>query len=362
MADLFREHLHLLCCPACRGDLNIHDESLHCNGCGNVFVTENGIPLLFHPHDPGDKRDVTDIVKAFYEETPFPNYDDVETRDSLRQKAQRGLFARMLDEQLPPGAIVLEAGCGTGQLSNFLGMSWNRRVFGSDICLNSLRLAKWFRDRAGILNARFVQMNLFRPAFREEAFDVVISNGVLMTTGDPVGGFRSITRLVKPGGFILVGLYNTIGRLTTDLRRVIFNITGDRFQFLDAHMRNAKYNDRRKRAWFMDQYKHPHECKHSYDEVLTDWFEPNGIEFLSSIPKIGPAPFSPDEQLFAQHPAGSKMSRFLTQLDMLMGGGVDGGLFIMIGRKKGTISQSSGAETAFREAGHCASSQSVRSR
>jgi SAM-dependent methyltransferase len=334
VTDLFREHLHLISCPACRSDLNIENELLSCVSCGRVFVTENGIPLLFHPHNPGDKRDVTDIVKAFYEETPFPNYDDLDTRESLQAKARRGLFARLLDEQLPPGAIALEAGCGTGQLSNFLGMSWNRRVFGSDICLNSLRLAKEFRDRTGILNARFIQMNLFRPAFRDEVFDVLVSNGVLHHTGDPLGGFRSLVRLVKPGGLVLIGLYNTIGRLTTDFRRFVFNVTGDRLGFLDAHMRNAKYNDRRKQAWFRDQYKHPQESKHSYDEVLTDWFEPNGIEFLSSIPKIGPAPFLPDEQLFARHQTGSKLSRFLTQLDMLMGGGVDGALFIMIGRKK----------------------------
>ncbi len=103
----------------------------------------------------------------------------------------------------------------------------------------------------------------------------------------------------------------------------------------------------RKLAWFRDQYKHPQESKHSYDEVLKDWFEPNGIEFLSSIPKIGPAPFLPDEQLFAQHPAGSKLSRVLTQIDMLMGGGVDGALFIMIGRKKASIAQFSDKAPAF---------------
>ncbi len=142
MTDLFREYLHILACPACKADLQNQDDSLACTQCRKVFANENGIPLLFHPHDPGDKRDVTDIVKAFYEEMPFPNYDDLDTRESLQVKARRGLFARLLDEQLPPGAMVLEAGCGTGQLSNFLGMSWNRRVFGSDICLNSSGLPK----------------------------------------------------------------------------------------------------------------------------------------------------------------------------------------------------------------------------
>jgi 2-polyprenyl-3-methyl-5-hydroxy-6-metoxy-1,4-benzoquinol methylase len=55
-------------------------------------------------------------------------------------------------------------------------------------------------------------MNLFRPALRQNAFDVVVCNGVLHHTADPLGGFRSISRLVKAGGFIIVGVYNRIGR------------------------------------------------------------------------------------------------------------------------------------------------------
>ena len=105
------------------------------------------------------------MVKSFYEETPFPNYDDLDGRESLQTKAKRGVFARLLDEQIPRPALVLEAGCGTGQLSNFLGMNWGRTVIGADLCLNSLRLAKSFRDRCSIANAQFVQMNLFRPPF-----------------------------------------------------------------------------------------------------------------------------------------------------------------------------------------------------
>ena len=123
------------------------------------------------------------------------------------------LFARLLDEQIPQGALVLEVGCGTGQLTNFLGMHNNRCVFGSDMCLHSLRLAQGFRDRCGIRNAGFTQMNLFRPAFKEEAFDLA-------------------------GGFVIVGLYNKVGRLTTDLKRFLFRVSADKLAFLDAHMRN----------------------------------------------------------------------------------------------------------------------------
>jgi SAM-dependent methyltransferase len=327
----FERNQEIFACPACGKELIFKGLGIRCLSCAAVFPVDGGIPLLF-ASDEGQTQRVTEIVKAFYEENPFPNYDNFDSKQSLIEKANRGIFARLLNEQIPRGSRVLEVGCGTGQLTNFLGIRWDRQVFGSDMCLNSLRLAKAFRDRSGIRNAAFVQMNLFRPAFRPGTFDVVISNGVLHHTGDPLRAFHTIAKLVKPGGSILIGLYNKIGRLTTDLRRVLFRWTGDRLRTLDVHLRNPNYNEARKRAWFMDQYKHPRESKHSFDEVI-DWFESNGFEFLSSIPKIGSTPFSEQEKLFEAHDKGTKLARLAVQLEMLLTGGSDGALFIMIGRK-----------------------------
>jgi len=332
---LFERSIDVLACPYCGGGLRYDGERIHCLGCDKSFNVDSGIPQLFAPHDPAQQKgDVTEIVKAFYEENPFPNYDDIDSEATLMEKATRGVFARLLGEQIPQGALVLEVGCGTGQLTNFLGMHYNRRVFGSDMCLHSLRLANGFRERCRIKNAGFTQMNLFRPAFKPGVFDLVVSNGVLHHTADPRGAFESIARLVKPNGVIIIGLYNKIGRLTTDFKRFLFRVSADKLSFLDAHMRNKNYNQDRKRAWFYDQYKHPHESKHTYSEVI-EWFESNGFEYLFSIPKIEAGAFSNDEQLFEKHDKGTRFTRFLTELEMLLQGGVDGALYIMIGRKQG---------------------------
>ncbi|PYM75754.1 MAG: hypothetical protein DME03_10400 [Candidatus Rokuibacteriota bacterium] len=172
------------------------------------------------------------------------------------------------------------------------------------------------------------------PAFRPGSFDIVISNGVLHHTGDPRGGFESILRCLKPGGFIVIGLYNTYGRLTTDFRRLVFRLTGDRLTFLDPRLRRVALNEARRRAWFMDQYKHPHESKHTYDEVLR-WFDESGVEFVKSIPKcVATERFSPTEELFVASSRGTAADRLLVQLFMLLSGGREGGFFTMIGRKK----------------------------
>ncbi len=177
--------------PRRKRSLAASGDELACGGCGVSFPVSNGIPLLFAPNEwSGDRADVTDAVKAFYEETPFPNYDDFDSVATLVQKARKGIFASMLDEQLPPGVRVIECGCGTGQLSNFLSSS-GRTVFGTDICENSLRLGQSFARQHGLSNVSFVQMNLFRTAFKPGSFHFVISNGVLHHTSDPKQGFLS---------------------------------------------------------------------------------------------------------------------------------------------------------------------------
>ncbi len=335
---LFEEFADILVDPASGDAIKVRDAIFQMSTTGRKLSVVDGIPNFFVGPPSGFSpenalQDLTEMMKAFYEETPFPNYDGFDSRESLATKARRGVFASLLDEQLPEGSLVLEAGCGTGQLSNFLGMSWKRKVFAGDICLNSLRLAKGFADRHAIRNVAFMQMNLFRPPFRDEVFDVVCSNGVLHHTGDCEGGFRSILRKLKPGGLILVGLYNSYARLPTLWKRWVFRTFGPTFYSLDPRLRDWSKEPDRIKAWFMDQYRNPHETRHSMDEVL-DWFHKYGVDFVNGIPHLDGSSFREDELLFRPHVPGTAVSRATAQLAMLLSGGKDGGLFIMIGRKR----------------------------
>jgi len=320
-------------CPACGGSLSSDGRSATCSKCAASFKDNDGIWQLYVDHEKTD-GDVTEKVKSFYEEHPFPNYDDHDNLRSLISKSRKGVYGKLLGEQIPYNAKVLEVGCGTGQLSNFLAIGC-RTVIGTDLCLNSLRLAETFRRAQGLSRVRFMQMNLFKPALKPGQFDVVLCNGVLHHTSDPRGGFRSIARLVKPGGHIVIGLYNTYGRLILDTRRVIFNLTGGRFKWLDPYLRTTKMSAGKQDAWFMDQYMHPHESKHTMGEVL-DWFDDDGFEFVNAVPKTRPWDQSTDnEALFKPCPRGTTIDRALAQLKLFFTGSREGGFYIMIGRKKG---------------------------
>jgi SAM-dependent methyltransferase len=293
----------------------------------------DGIPLLFWPNQwEGSARDVTEVVKSFYEATPFPNYDDFDSVGTLIAKARQGRFAKLLDDQVPPGTRILECGCGTGQLTNFLSIA-NRTVFGTDICLNSLRLGHEFGRKNRLNGAHFLQMNLFRPIFKPASFDLVVSSGVLHHTSDPFRAFQSISTLVKPGGYLMVGLYHRWGRLITDFRRLVFRLTRDRFTFLDPNLRQGGFAAAKRRAWFMDQYKHPHESKHTIGEVL-GWLRQIGFRFVTSVPRSKPfQPFGDGDSLFRPEPAGSWLERGMVELGMALRGSREGGFFVVTARR-----------------------------
>ena len=111
------------------------------------FKTFENIPDFF----VNDESTLTTIQSDFYNEVKFPNYDDVDDFGSLIDKASKSIFAKKLDEEIPIGARVLEAGCGTGQLSIFLSR-FNREIFSIDISRGSLIEAKRFIDKCGIKN------------------------------------------------------------------------------------------------------------------------------------------------------------------------------------------------------------------
>jgi len=197
--------------------------------------------------------------------------------------------------------------------------------------LASLRLGHDFAKRNGIKGIRFIQTNLFMPPIRPQSMDIVISNGVLHHTYDTKKAFFSISRLVKPGGYIVIGLYNRIGRLRTDIRRGLVKLFGERVLFLDPHLRKNLSPEKR-RAWIQDQYFHPQERKHSISELM-QWFDEAGFSFVSSIPKII-GDFSNDEPLFNPQNPGTPFDRRAAEIGMLFSSlGGEGGLFICIGRR-----------------------------
>jgi len=289
-------------------------------------ICNNGI-LSFEIKDKRTRK-----VTEFYDEKPFPNYKNNDNKHTILNKGDKNFLANQFKKFIGYKKNVLEVGCGTGQLSNYFAIGTNNNVVGLDPTKNSLNLAKEFADNNKISNIQFVNADIFDDVLNDEFFHFIWTNGVLHHTKDPYGAFKILIKSLKKEGYVLVGLYNKLGRLRTILRRYIFKFFGRKIiEKIDPTLRNLKFDENEKVAWIRDQYIHPLESLHTIDEVL-GWFNKNNIEFVSSIPS---SDYDYDyHNIFKKKKPGTFFSRILNQFLMIFNSfGSDGGLFVLIGKK-----------------------------
>lgn len=322
----------MLCCPRCtralpqatdengarRNSPGLTRASCATDGCGSEWDVSHGIPDLYVPApEAGEDVAATERVRLFYEERPFPDYRDTDDLGALVRRGRANAFTRALDDEIPPRASVVEVGCGTGQMALFLAVA-GRRVLGLDLTWASLGLAEAFRRKAGIGSATLARANVFRLPLATGSVDVVISNGVIHHTANPRAAFAELARVVRPGGYVIVGLYNRFGR-------ALLPLLGP------THARSAATGDARAKAWYNDQHHHPLESRHTADEVL-GWLDEEHMDFVSAQPPLvlgaEPGP------LFTPASRATHIGRVLTQLTWLSRA-ADGGLWVTVARKQG---------------------------
>lgn len=287
-----------------------------------------------------DSERVLRAVNVFYEENPFPGFDlaKYKTKDDLGRQAS--WWAHKLDAEIPFDADVIDVGCGTGQLACFLGLK-GRRVMGVDYSQHSLTSAESLRDKFRLANVRFRRENILELSLANESFDYVFCNGVLHHTSDPYGGFRHLVRIARPGAFVVVGLYNSYGRLMLHVRRRIVRLRmrfdpGAKDRALKKQLVRLENDSEKRRTWWADQYEHPHESTHTVDEVL-GWFAQNGVSYVSSFPKAELFSSSEIEKVFrprrASRLSNSSVAHVLVQLSWIVTQNAGGGYFVMVGQK-----------------------------
>lgn len=310
-------------------DLEPVAEGLRCVQTGQLYPFIEGIASLYQP-SAGEAAEVATKVRSFYEENPFPSYEGLEEFGELVSKGYENPFSAELLKAIGCNKRILECGCGTGQLSHFLQLN-NNQVLGVDLSLSSLGLAVEHKRRNGLARSSFAQMNLFELAVKDAAFDVVIAHGVLHHTHDAREAFSRIVRKVRPGGIVMVGLYNFYARIATWLRSKIIPVLGPKVDFV---ARTRIRDERKARVWINDQYHNPHESWHSLDEVL-GWFADNDVSFLNCSPPILGTAGETAPGLFSACEPGTAYQRVVTQLSWLGSIAREGSLFDVIGRRDG---------------------------
>ena len=292
------------------------------------FKLNNGI-TDFNIEDP-----VTSKVKDFYKDDPFPNYKIDDNKYTTVRSGDNNWLMKELKKFIGFNKLLLEVGSGTCQLSNYLAIGTNNQIYAFDGTFQSLKLGKEFAEKNNIQNVSFVRGDIFDKIFKDEVFDFIWCNGVLHHTKNPYGAFKCLLPYLKKNGYIFVGLYNKIGRFRTKFRKYIYKIFGKKILIkFDPVLRSIPSNSQDKiNSWIKDQYTHPVESTHTFDEILR-WFKLRNIEFISSIPECSPFT-NAKKSFFEKKSKATFVERIIQQFIMIFTSfGAKGGVFIFIGKK-----------------------------
>ncbi len=163
-------------------------------------------------------RDDTSVrVRQQYEENPYPRW----TKPAPVRPAA-GIVAYLRDElgatglaDTPAGAPldILIAGCGSGQQPIDAARRFpSAQVLAVDLSLASLAYAQRKAAEAGVTNITFAQADILALDMGERRFDVIEASGMLHHLAEPFAGWERLLGLLKPGGFMRVGLYSELAR------------------------------------------------------------------------------------------------------------------------------------------------------
>ena len=281
-----------------------------------------------------------DKIQNFYQDDPFPNYEHDDDRSRILQRGDSNSYTLNLKKFIGYGKKIIEIGSGTCQLSNYLAIGTNNTLVALDGNLNSLKLGQKFSEKNGIKNIHFVCADIFDDRIENSTFDFVICNGVLHHTKNSFDAYNFCLKLLKEDGYILIGLYNSIGRIRTKFRGLLYKIFGKKYlMFFDPVLRKINTQSAKKiDAWIKDQYIHPVERSHSFDEIL-NWFKKTKIKFVNSYPSCDFFKNVETENylqnLFNQGVEANFFERVLSQIQMIFTRpGSEGGLFFFLGKKE----------------------------
>lgn len=232
-------------CPECRGDLtpDAGGAALACGGCGRAWPVIAGVP------------DFTgaDIYWGEFERPIAEQLVATARESGWRAAAETTLAPRpelidyILNERranalgLVPFARrgrLLDIGAGWGAITTAAS-----RLFDEVYSIEAVRLRAQFTrlrlDGEGRPNVALAQASLFALPFRENFFDVILLNGILEWIGDwnpalpPRAAQRellqSLSKFLRPGGLLLVGIENRIGFRYLLGRRDHNNLWGTNF-------------------------------------------------------------------------------------------------------------------------------------
>ena len=197
-------HLSLLCCPGCSGELRftrvsrrtadrIEEGTLGCTDCAAEYVVAGWIPR-FVPRE--------NYASSFGLEWTRHALTQYDSHSGL-PLSERRFFEETRWPRRMDGELLLEGGSGSGRFTEHAAAT-GATLVSLDY---SYAVEANYRKNGHLPNLLIVQGDIFAVPCREAQFDRVFCLGVLQHTPDPHRAFHCLSRHLKPGGELVVDVY-----------------------------------------------------------------------------------------------------------------------------------------------------------
>lgn len=113
-------------------------------------------------------------------------------------------FIRPLEKNYFQNKVCLDVGCGSGRFTKTAALCGAQLVIGLDFG-ESVEVAR--QITANLNNVEIVQADIYNLPF-DNSLDMAFSIGVLHHLPQPQQGFNSIPKILKPGGEIVIWVYD----------------------------------------------------------------------------------------------------------------------------------------------------------
>jgi SAM-dependent methyltransferase len=175
--------------------------------------------------DP-DKDFIFPTGRAWAEDLDYP--DELARVPDTSVESFAGVANPFSLGRLAAGERVLDVGCGAGTDSLVAAqmVGPGGHVVGIDMTPEMLERARRSAEELGAANVEFVEAEAERLPFPDQAFDVVISNGVIDLIPDKDAVFGELYRVLKPGGRIQIADVTIQNPVSEEGRRNIDLWTG----------------------------------------------------------------------------------------------------------------------------------------
>jgi 2-polyprenyl-3-methyl-5-hydroxy-6-metoxy-1,4-benzoquinol methylase/tetratricopeptide (TPR) repeat protein len=155
-------------------------------------------------------------VREQYEENPYPRWvyaasspAPITLDEHLRAQFPTAAFRPLEKDEID----ILVAGCGTGRHPIEVARQYRgARILAVDLSVSSLCYAKRKTLASRTEGIEYGQADILKLGSLHRTFDLIEVSGVLHHLADPLAGWRVLLSLLRPGGFMHVGLYSELAR------------------------------------------------------------------------------------------------------------------------------------------------------